>query len=124
MFLVLYLVIVLLALVSLGELRKTPQEERRVLITVLVCLPLLASRMVWSILSVFTTSSTFNMEGGSIYAQAFMAVVEEFLIVVSYTAVGFTVHKYVVPKRSRYPGGTRRGYQPAQSPENLVPSRY
>lgn len=126
MFLVLYLIIVLLALISLGEMRNTPQEERRVLITVLLCLPLLALRLVWSILSVFMTSSTtFNMQGGSIYAQAFMATLEEFIIVVAFTAVGFTVHKYTAPERSRFLlGGARRGYEPAQSPDNLIPARH
>lgn len=95
MFLVLYAILLLLTLLSLAEIRKTTFEERRVLLAVLVTLPLLASRLLWSVLSVFlTNSSVFNTQGGSILAQVLMATVEEFLIVIIFVILGFSVHRY------------------------------
>ena len=93
-FVAIYVILLILVVRSISEYRKTPLEERRILIAVIVALPLLAIRLLWSILSAFTNSADFNIEGGSIWTQAFMATLEEFLIVIIFTAVGFTVHRY------------------------------
>lgn len=93
-FVVIYAILLILVARSTAEYRKTPLEERRILLAVIFALPFLAIRLIWSILSVFTTSTDFNMQGGNIWTQVFMATLEEFLIVIIFTVVGFAVHRY------------------------------
>jgi hypothetical protein len=53
----------------------------------------LAVRLLWSILATFSNNSDFSLTGGKPLIQLFMAIVEEFIIVCSYTFVGLTIEK-------------------------------
>jgi proteasome assembly chaperone (PAC2) family protein len=56
-------------------------------------MPWLAVRVLYSILAVFTNSSTFSITGDYPLVQLFMATVEEFIIVCIYTLAGLTVSR-------------------------------
>jgi hypothetical protein len=45
---------------------------------VLAAIPLLAVRILWSILAAFADNSTFSIQGGKPLVQLFMAILEQF----------------------------------------------
>ncbi|KAI5201900.1 hypothetical protein E4T39_05052 [Aureobasidium subglaciale] len=95
MFTVLLAVLIILVLISLMEIRKTPSQEEKVLLAVLLGLPLLTTRLLWGLLSVFLShSSIFKISGGSVVVQGCMATLPEFLIVLLFDGVGFLIHRY------------------------------
>ncbi|TVY81449.1 hypothetical protein LSUE1_G004657 [Lachnellula suecica] len=94
MFVVIYIILCLLTLFSMSELRKTVDGERRVLLAVLLALPLIGSRLLWSVLCSFKGGKTFSIESGSATVQICMADVEEVLVVCLYVVVGLFVKKY------------------------------
>ncbi|TVY35609.1 hypothetical protein LSUB1_G005103 [Lachnellula subtilissima] len=93
-FIVIYLLLCLLTVVSLFEIRKTVSGERRVLLAVLIALPLIGSRLLWSVLCTFKGGKIFNIEDGSAVVQIAMADVEELLVVFMYVVAGLSVGKY------------------------------
>ena len=93
-FLVIYLCLVALALNSATEFNRIPAGEKRILVVVLAALPLLAVRFVWTLLAYFSDFKDFQIYGGSVIVRAFMATLEEMLIVTAYTIVGLMIPKY------------------------------
>lgn len=100
-FLIIYLILCILTTFSLLEIRKTPLGERRVLLAVMLALPLIGSRLLWSILCAFKGGKVFNIEDGSALVQICMADAEEVLVVCVYLLVGLTVGKYDEVERER-----------------------
>ena len=93
-FLVIYLCLVALALNSATEFNRIPAGEKRILVVVLAALPLLAVRFVWTLLAYFSDFKDFQIYGGSVIVRAFMATLEEMLIVIAYTIVGLMIPRY------------------------------
>lgn len=79
-----------------------PVGEARVVAAVLVALPLLAVRLVYTLLSDFANSKDFNLLDPDVWAYLGMAVVEEFSI----TAV-FLVAGVLAPRVERGLGGVK-----------------
>jgi hypothetical protein len=73
---------------DIGNARR---EEKRVYIVVLIALPLIAVRLLWSILSVFGNNSAFSLNSPKPLIQLFMATLEEFIVVICYTTVGLII---------------------------------
>lgn len=92
-----YAILVCLAAKSASEFNKVPAGEKRILTAVLVAVPLLAVRILWGLLSVFTDISIFSGTDGSAAVRVCMSILEEFIIVVTYTFVGLTVPRYNPP---------------------------
>ncbi|KAG9228286.1 hypothetical protein BJ875DRAFT_389701 [Amylocarpus encephaloides] len=93
-FVVLFIILVVLAVYSMFEVHKTARGEKRILVAVIIALPLLGSRVLYSVLCTFHESPIFNLVDGSVVVQICMATVEEGLLVIMYAVVGLTVHKY------------------------------
>ncbi len=93
-FLVIYLCLVALAVYSATEFNRIPAGEKRILVVVLAALPLLGVRFVWTLLAYFSDFKDFQIYGGSVIVRAFMATLEEMLIVIAYTIVGLMIPKY------------------------------
>ena len=93
-FLIIYLCLVALALNSAAEFNRIPAGEKRILVVVLAALPLLAVRFVWTLLAYFSDFKDFQIYSGSVIVRAFMATLEEMLIVIAYTIVGLMIPKY------------------------------
>lgn len=91
-FLITYLLLSALAIITMKDVRNAPRGEKRIYFAVLGAIPLLAVRMLWSLLAVFKDDSTFSIQSGKPWVQFFMATVEEFIIVVIYTLAGLTVN--------------------------------
>ena len=93
-FLVIYICLFLLVAKSTTEIGRLPPGEKRVLLALIVALPLLGVRLLFSILVYFSTISTFSLTTGNVLVRAFMANLEEILIVIGYTLAGILVPMY------------------------------
>lgn len=94
LFVLIYICIFLLTAKSVADFNTIPVGEKRVLAVVVFALPLLAVRILWSLLAYFSHTSTFSIVGtssGDVVVRAMMAILEEFLIVIAYTIVGLMV---------------------------------
>jgi len=108
-FLFSFVEIFILALFTFPNAREIPISQRRVLHAVLLALPLLAIRLLYSTLAGFSTSNTFSAAHGNPYVLLGMAIVEETIVVLLYTAAGVAAlsipHQNVPTKRGFSGGG-------------------
>lgn len=92
-----FLGIVLVYLLSLPQTSVVPSKERRVPIAVSLALPFILVRLVYSVLSVFLQDHLFSVATGSVAIRLGMAVIEELLVVGIYVILGFLVDKVNSP---------------------------
>jgi len=90
-FLIIYLILCVLASYTAMEFSKIPSGEKRILAAVLVTLPFVLPRLLWSLLAYFSHITTFNVVEGSIVVRSVMSTLEEFLVIIMYTVVGLLV---------------------------------
>lgn len=93
-FLIIYVCLFLLIAKSASETNGLASREKRVLSALMVALPLLGVRILFSLLAYFSKLSTFSPTSGNVLVRAFMAILEEILIVIAYTLAGILVPKY------------------------------
>lgn len=87
-FLISYLAIVAFAVLTAVESRDLPWGEKRILYAVLASLPLLAVRLLYSLLADFKDDSTFNIINGNATVQLCMAIIEEFIVTFFFLVAG------------------------------------
>ncbi|RFU24021.1 hypothetical protein B7463_g12322, partial [Scytalidium lignicola] len=87
-FMVIYVLLVGLTVITARDASRAPFGENRVYYAVAIALPFIAVRLLYSVLSVFTTMKAFSLTGGNTVVELCMALVEEFVVVVTYTAAG------------------------------------
>jgi hypothetical protein len=90
-FIVAYVLLCLLVLAVGSRRSRIEQGERRLLLATAVSLPFILVRLVYSILTVYAHSSTFNLFSGNETAQLVMSVLPEFVVVALYLGVGVTL---------------------------------
>jgi hypothetical protein len=93
LYIVAFVGLVLVYLISVPSTSVVPRKETRVPVAILFAIPLILTRLVYSACSVFLHDKNFNIITGSIVVLVAMAVVEEFLVVAIYVALGFLVDK-------------------------------
>jgi hypothetical protein len=86
-----YVGLVLILLLSVGSLRVVHWRERRVALAVLAACPFILIRLTYSAIAVFGHSHDFNIIDGSVAIMVAMAVVQEFIVVLIYIFLGFHV---------------------------------
>lgn len=91
-FLVIYLLLALLVTITVKDVGNAQRGEKRVYWVVVLALPLLAVRLLWTLLASFSHNATFSITGGNTWVQLAMAIGEELIIVILYTIAGLTVH--------------------------------
>lgn len=91
MFLIIYVLLFSLVVITVKDVGNAPRGEKRIYFAVVAALPLIAVRLLWSILAAFANSSTFSIASPQPYVQLFMAILEELIIVCMYTLAGLTV---------------------------------
>jgi uncharacterized membrane protein len=69
--------------------------ERRLFTAIVIALPLLLVRLIYSIFSTFTTNKSFNLLSGNPTILLCVALIEEFLVVVCFEGTGLTLEKVV-----------------------------
>ncbi|KFY57235.1 hypothetical protein V496_06509 [Pseudogymnoascus sp. VKM F-4515 (FW-2607)] len=92
-FVVIYVLLVALTLITARDVHRALAGERRVYVAVAVALPFIAVRLLYSILAVFTSFKAFSSIDGNTAVELCMALLEEFVVVLMYTAVGLTISK-------------------------------
>ncbi|KAJ4366959.1 hypothetical protein N0V83_007489 [Neocucurbitaria cava] len=102
--------------VSASKLSIVPNKERRVSIAIVVALPLILIRLIYSACAVFSHSHVFSLATGSMVVRALMAIIEEFIVVAIYIALSFMVDKLGDMKTGFSPvpgvtGGQETGYK-------------
>lgn len=93
LYIVSYVAIVAILLISLPNLTILPRKERRVGGAVLLALPFILVRLVYSALSVFVHDHYFNAVDGSVPIWVVMAVLMEFIVVFLFILLGFNLDK-------------------------------
>lgn len=88
--------LVLITAATFSHSRQIRAGESIMLYAVAASIPFILIRLTYSALGYFDThNKTFNLAGGSIWARAFMSVVEEWITVILYIAAGLMAPKAV-----------------------------
>ena len=93
LYIVAYTALALVLLLSAPQTSVVPRKERRVPVAVVLALPLILVRLVYSACSIFLHDHLFNLVNGSVVVLVVMAVVEEFVVVVIFLTLGFLVER-------------------------------
>ena len=88
-FVVSYLAILAIAVLTIAESRSLPTGEQCILYAVLVSLPFLAVRLLYGILADFVDNSTFSIINGNLTIQLCMSIIEEFFVTCFFLVSGF-----------------------------------
>lgn len=70
-----------------------PKQERRIPVAVALAIPFITVRLAYSVLAVFLHDHLFSVVGGSVAVRVGMATVEEFIVVIDYLVLGFSLKK-------------------------------
>jgi hypothetical protein len=89
-FFLIWLLLATLVVITIKDVSSAPKGERRIYFVVTIAIPLLAIRLLWSLISAFGHSRRFSVTDGSAVVLFFMAVLEEFTIVCMYVFAGLT----------------------------------
>jgi hypothetical protein len=93
LYIVAYVGIILIYLISFSKTSIVPNQERRVSVAIIFALPFVLVRLIYSACSVFLHSHLFNIVNGNLALRVAMAVIEEFIVVAIYIVLGFMVTK-------------------------------
>jgi hypothetical protein len=93
LYIVAYVGLVLIYLVSVPSTSVVPPKERRVPVAILFALTPILVRLIYSACSVFLQSHEFNIVTGDIVVLVTMAVIAECIVVAIYIVLGFLVDK-------------------------------
>ena len=80
-------------LLSLPKTSAVPKKERRVPVAITIALPFILIRLIYSACVTFIHNHTFNNITGSVGVFVGMAVIEEFVVIAVYVILGFMVDK-------------------------------
>lgn len=89
LFLFIYILLFVLAIITMKDVGNGSRGLKHIYFSVLLALPFIAVRVLWSMLSAFSNNPSFSLTSGKPWIQFFMATVEEFIVVVVYTLAGF-----------------------------------
>ncbi|KAF6225872.1 hypothetical protein HO133_009874 [Letharia lupina] len=96
-----YVALTLISLLTGFKLSQAASGEKRLLLAVILALPFILVRLVYSTLAALTHFQEFNLLTGSVAIFAIMAVAMEFAVVLIYLVTGWTTN--VVPASQRGP---------------------
>jgi hypothetical protein len=89
LYLIAFIVLVLIAAVVASKLSNAPSEDKRLVWAVIIALPFIFVRIIYSLISVFSHNRHFNFITGSIIIHVFMSVLEEMAVVIIYLVIGW-----------------------------------
>jgi hypothetical protein len=98
MFLLIYLATCILWVITVRDLGKMQSSQKRIFLCVFLALPLIAVRLLYSLISDFGNNPKFSLIDGDITIQIVMATIEEFAVVFLYTVLGL-----MTPRSSIHP---------------------
>lgn len=98
MFLLIYIATCILWVITVHDLGKMETSQKRIFICVFLALPLIAVRLLYSLISDFGNNPKFSLIDGDITIQIVMATIEEFAVVFMYTVLGL-----ITPRSTIHP---------------------
>lgn len=91
LYIVAYVALALTALLTSSKLSHAESGEKRLLLAVVLALPFIFVRLVYSTLAVLAHIHQFSLLTGSVAVFAIMAVAMEFAVIVIYLVVGWKI---------------------------------
>src|SRR5947207_2899290 len=88
LFLAIDICLFLLCVVTFHDLSTTVKSQRRIFVCVLLALPPVAVRLLYSLFGVLVNNNRFSIINGSATIQLAMATIEEFLVVLMFAILG------------------------------------
>jgi len=89
LYLISFIALAAIAIVTAAKLSNAPSQDKRLVYAVLVALPLILVRIIYSLLSVYAHNRHFSLITGSVAIKVVMAVLEEMAVVIMYLAIGW-----------------------------------
>jgi hypothetical protein len=89
LYVVAFIAIAAISGVTAAKLSNAPSQDKRLVWAVLIALPFIFVRLVYSLISVYSHNHNFNLLTGSVAIRVVMAVLEEMAVVVLYLAIGW-----------------------------------
>lgn len=90
---VLYLIALLalgiIAIITAMKLSNSPKDYTRIAWVTILALPFIFIRLLYSFLAVFSSNNNFSPASGSVIIHVFMAILEEFIVVLMYLVIGW-----------------------------------
>ena len=84
----------IITIFTFANIRIVSRGDKQIYVAVALSIPFLLVRLIYSLLAAFdTSSSTFSLTVGNVIIEAFMSVLEEFVIVILYLAAGIIAPK-------------------------------
>lgn len=88
-----FVTILFILLVSVPHRSMAPGRDRYIPFAIFIAVPFIAVRLLYSLLSVFAHSDLFRIGTGSVAVNAGMSIIEEFIAVGIYVALGLWLEK-------------------------------
>ncbi|KAJ5108866.1 hypothetical protein N7456_005541 [Penicillium angulare] len=124
-YLLVYLAVCLLWVITTRDLGSMNAGQKRIFSCVFLALPLIAVRLLYSLISAFGHNSKFSILGGDPTIKLVMATIEEFLVVVIYTILGLGLSRSTMDVHGRpqqaYPMASEEGSEEYAPGYNSVP---
>lgn len=114
LYIVVYTALAVMTILVTLKFTNTQLGEKSLALAVIVALPFILVRIIYSLLAVFLHNHDFSLLNGSVTIWVVMSVLEEFLVVIIYLAVGWRAE--ALPASSRGPLTSRQwkgGLKPA-----------
>ena len=89
LYLIAFIALGLIAAVTTYKLSNAPSGEKRLVWAVIIALPFILVRLIYSLISVFSHDRHFNLITGSVAILVVMAVLEEMAVVLIYLVIGW-----------------------------------
>ena len=105
-----YVALVLITGFTISKVSHIQSTDNRLVWAVIIALPLILVRLIYSLLVVFHHSHDFNLISGSVIILACMSVIEEILVVLLYLLVGWMTE---APRKDAHGAITNRPWKGA-----------
>lgn len=100
-YIVAYLALAFVAFFTVLKISSVRYGESRIVWAVLIAMPLILVRLIYTLLTVFHHDQTFNVVSSSVISLVFMAILEELVVILVYLVVGWTTD--TAPKTTSRP---------------------
>lgn len=84
-----FIALAAIAGVTAAKLSNAPSQDKRLVWAVLIALPFIFVRLVYSLISVYAKNRHFNLITGSVAIKVVMSVLEEMAVVILYLVIGW-----------------------------------
>ena len=116
LYIIAFAILALMAILIIPKFANTQLGEKRLALAVIIALPFILVRIIYSLLAVFLHNQDFSLINGSVTILVVMAVLEEFLVVIIYLVVGWTAN--ALPATQRGPLTKRQWKGPLNPAQN------